>query len=358
MRDLVIVGYFEIYNKPFDANNTIEPFKNFIKEHVGKDVLFWNPTEPISNPFDRYEWDVLYEFEKFLVENDIVVYGLFGGDRIFKSTTNPIKNYHVLSWNSFLLHYTKYYLEKSYKKNIRELNINTDFQKHFLNLNKHPREQRALSIDFLYKEGLFDYGRISWNNLSKNWQEQYQFEYWEEKIMNLDIFVPKIDELDIHTSLNTDFLLNNGCVFNYVVETMADDRNIFLTEKTFKNLLLNQPFISVGSIYHNKTITDMGFELYDNIFDYSFDRCVDYRLRIIQSVNSLKNIIKHDVGFLYESVKDMTLKNKQLSLEICKNDPFIPKEFIDLYVNHKEKFDSNVYIKRECDIESIFKNKL
>lgn len=358
MRDLVIVGYFEIYNKPFDANNTIEPFKNFIKEHVGKDILFWNPSEPISNPFDRYEWDVLYKFEKFLTDNDIVVYGLFGGDRIFKSTSEPIKNYHVLSWNTFLLHYTKYYLEKSYNKNVLDLNIDTKFHKHFFNLNKHPREQRSISVDHLFKESLFDYGLISWNNLSKNWQEPYEFKYWEERIMKLDIFIEKIEELDIHTSLNTNFLLNNGCVFNYVVETMVDDRNISITEKTFKNFLLNQPFLSVGSIFHNKTLTDFGFKLYEDIFDYSFDRCVDYKMRIIYSVESLKNIINYDLNWLFNSVKDTTLKNKETSLKICENDPFIPNKLVELYVTHKEKFDTNTYIKKECDIVSIFKNKI
>jgi hypothetical protein len=358
MRDLVIVGYFEIYNKPFDPNNSIEPFKNFLKEHVGKDVLFWNPSEPIGNPFDIYDWDVLYDFEKFLIDNDIVVYGLFGGDTIFKSTDRPIRNYYVLSWNTFLLHYTKYYLEKSYNKDVINLNINTDFNKHFFNLNKHPREQRCISIDHLYKENLFNYGLISWNNLSKNWQNPHVFQYWEEKIMNLDIFVDEIDKVDIHTSLNTDFLLNTHCVFNYVVETMVDNRNTFVTEKTFKNFLLNQPFLSVGSVYHNKTLCDLGFELYGNIFDYSFDKCVDYETRLIHSVNSLKNIVNQDVNWLYESVKETTLRNKDIALKICENDFFIPQELVNLYVNHKEKFDSNQYIKKECDIVSIFKNIL
>lgn len=358
MRDLTIVGYFEIYNKPFDSNNSIQPFKDFLNEHKGKDVLFWNPSEPIGNPFDRYEWGVLYDFEKFLIDNDIVVYGLFGGDRIFKSVSEPIKNFHVLSWNTFLLHYTKYYLEKSYKKNVVDLTINANFNKHFFNLNKHPREQRCMAIDNLFKEGLFDYGLISWNNLSKSWQEPYDFQYWEEKIINLDIFVDEIDKVDVHTSLNTDFLLNNGCVFNYVVETMVDDRNTFITEKTFKNFLLGQPFLSVGSIFHNKTLTDLGFQLYDSIFDYSFDRCVDYKMRIIYSVESFKEIIKHDINWLYNTSKDITIRNKETSLKICDNDPYIPKTLVDLYLNHKEKFDTNNYLKRECNIEEIFKNKI
>jgi hypothetical protein len=358
MRDLLIVGYNEIYNKPFDSNNAIEPFINFLKSHQNKDVLFWHASEPITNPFDFYGWEKLNDFEKLLLKNDLVVYGLFGGDKIFKSLEEPIKNYHVLSWSTFLLHYSKYYLEKSYNKKITDINITPTFDKHFLCLNKHPREQRSITIDYLYKEGLFNYGSISWNKLSKDWQEKYDFEYWEERIMNLDIISPDINKLNIHQSFNTDFLLNNGCVLNYVIETMVDNRNLFISEKTYKNLLIGQPFFSVGSVLHNRTLRSMGFELYDEIFDYSVERCVDLKIKLIQMINQLKTIIEYDVDSLYRLVKDKTIKNKEKSLQICENDPFIPPKLIELYLNHKEKFDENDNIRRECNIQDIFKNKI
>jgi hypothetical protein len=40
------------------------------------------------------------------------------------------------------------------------------------------------------------------------------------------------------------------------------------------------------------------------------------------------------------------------------NKPFIPPKLIELYLNHKEKFDENNYIRRECNIQDIFKNKI
>ena len=358
MRDLIIVGYGEIYNKPFDHNNAIEPFKNFLKNHYNKEVLFWNASEPITNPFDLYGWDKMYEFEKLLLENDLIVYGLFGGDKIIKPSQEPIKNYYILSWDTFLLHYSKYYLEKSYGKQVRDININPMFNKHFICLNKHPREQRSITIDNLYKEGLFEYGLISWNNLSKNWQEPYDFKYWEERVMNLDIDSPEINKLNIHSSFNTDFLLNHGCVLNYVIETMVDSRNIFISEKTYKNFLINQPFFSVGSVRHNRTLKSMGFELYDELFNYDYEYCVNYEIKLIQMVNQLKKIIDYDVNSLYQVVKDKTIKNKETALKICENDIFIPHQLVDLYVRHKEKFNTNEYIKRECDIQDIFKNKI
>ena len=358
MRDLIIVGYNEIYNKPFDGNNPIVPFREFLKNYHNKDVLFWHASEPITNPFEVYDWDIIYDLEKILIENDLIIYGLFGGDKIFNSSEEPIKNYHVLSWNTFLLHYSKYYLERSYNRPISDININPVFNKHFLCLNKHPRESRSITMDYLFKEGLFDYGLISWNNLSRNWQEPYDFEYWEERIMNLDINVPEINKLNINLSFNTEFLLNNGCVFNYAIETMVDTKNMFITEKTYKNFLINQPHLSVGSLRHNRTLKSMGFELYDELFDYTKEYCVDYKIKLELMVNQLKSIIKYDLDYLYEIVKNKTQKNKEVAIKICDNDPYIPNTLVDLYLNHKEKFDTNNYLKRECDIKEIFKNKI
>lgn len=356
MRDLVIVGYFELYNKPFNSNKSLEPFIDFLKDHKNKDVLFWNPSEPITIPFDYYDWDELYRFEKFLIDNDLFVYGLYGGDKVFKSVSPPIQNYQVLSWNTFLLHYTKFYLEKSYNKDIRDININPVFNKHFFSLNKHPRSARSFVIDNLYRLGLFDYGLISWNNLSNSWQEPYKFEYWDEKIMRVDIDVPEINKLNIHTSFNTDFLLNSGCVFNFVVETMVDNRNLLITEKTFKNFLIGQPFISIGSVLHNRTLSELGFYLYDEIFDYSFDSEIDDNNRLLKFVNELQKIKDYRPEDLFDKIKTKVLNNKENSIKLCDKDDFIPTKIIEMYHNHADMFNNNPYINKECNIKEIFKN--
>lgn len=359
MREFIIVGFNEIYFYPYEkGNSAINPFINFLKNHTNKDILFWHASEPITDPFEFYGWETMYELEKLLINNDLIIYGLFGGNKIFKSSEELIKNHHVLSWDTFLLHYSKYYLEKSYGKKIEDINICPVFDKHFLSLNKHPREHRSISIDYLYKEGLFDYGRISWNNLSKDWQEPYDFEHWTETIKILDINSDNINKLNLNLSFNTDFLLNSGCVFNYAIETMVDSRNLFITEKTYKNVLLNQPFLSVGSVKHNSTLKSMGFELYDELFDYTKETIVDYKIKLIEMIKELKKIIKYDPQYLYEMIKIKTHKNKETALKICENDMFIPELLLNLYSNYKEKFDSNEYIKRECDIQEIFKNKL
>ena len=45
----------------------------------------------------------------------------------------------------------------------------------------------------------------------------------------------------------------------------------YFTEKTWKQFLYEKPFISIGVKGSNHSLLDLGFELYDEIFDYSFD---------------------------------------------------------------------------------------
>jgi hypothetical protein len=54
-------------------------------------------------------------------------------------------------------------------------------------LNRHPRNQRSLIMDTFCKNDLFDFGTISWNKLSNEWHEPYEFDCWEEKRIVLDM---------------------------------------------------------------------------------------------------------------------------------------------------------------------------
>ena len=61
----------------------------------------------------------------------------------------------------------------------------------------------------------------------------------------------------------------NSCC-DVVLETYLIGPTYF-TEKTWKQFLYEKPFISIGVKGSNHSLLDLGFELYDEIFDYSFD---------------------------------------------------------------------------------------
>ena len=59
----------------------------------------------------------------------------------------------------------------------------------------------------------------------------------------------------------------------------------------------------------------------------------------------------------YELIQTLE-ETKNKSIEICNNDPYIPIELITLYKNHSHEFIDNKFIKMQCDIQEIFKNKI
>ncbi len=372
MRDFKIITFQETYNREFKREDIFNIIVEQVKDSNSLDLLFFNPLEPIGNPvdiprgkeFEEYYKKLLYDFEFFLIERDIMAYFLFGGSKLFDSWGNGgdyiIKNVKVLSWNTFLLHYSSQFLSKSYEKPIEEININTHFKKLYFSLNRHPRSHRSIIMDTLCKNELLDFGLVSWNKLSNEWHEPFKFECWEEKKLVLDMFddINEVDRANERVDFNTNFLLNNGCLFNVVGETLTSNYDVFISEKTYKNFLIGQPFISIGPIHHNQQLKNMGFKIYDEIFDYSYDSEIDFEYRTVRMVENLTNYKHSNLSELYNRIYETTIFNKNKAIEYCENDPFIPTELITLYKNHTKIFIDNKLIKTECDIEKILKNKL
>lgn len=372
MRKLKIITFQETYNRSFEREDIFNIVANHVRDSHSIDLLYFHPLEPIGNPVDiphekdyeEYYKRALYDFESFLVERDIMVYFLFGGSKLFDSWGNGgdyvIRNVKILTWNTFDLHYSSQFLIKSYKKPIEEININTDFEKLFFSLNRHPRSQRSLIMDTFCKNDLFDFGLVSWNKLSSEWHEPYEFECWKEERIVLDMSekIDFIDNVNERIDFNTDFLINNRCLFNVVGETMTGNHEVFISEKTYKNFLVGQPFISVGALYHNLQIKNLGFKLYDEIFDYSYDSKTDSEKRIVDMVKNLNKYKNFDLSKLYDQIKEITNFNKNRAIDICDNDPYVPVELVTLYKNHSHVFEENKFIKMECNLREILKNLL
>lgn len=64
-----------------------------------------------------------------------------------------------------------------------------------------------------------------------------------------------------------------------------------LTEKTIKNLYYKKPFLGFACKGYYKFLVDNGFELYDELFDYSFDN-FEYKNRLNAFIDESKKILE------------------------------------------------------------------
>lgn len=378
----------EILYYHYDWDNPFELFSNWIVDEDirNEDIFYWDGVEQLQVPF-VWKYNSEYhkyfsEFENLLELRNINVLGI-GGDYLEVDIPNG-KRINAFRWKTALLHFIEHSISTQYNQsNVR---IEPKFTKLFNCLNRHPREERVAVVDNLYKYGLFDYGDVSWNMKIKEWSPIHtrKFQYWKEEIKTIDVVKhnnyighfsetgPTPEEVqtfkdggfvirDYH--LLTDYVLNSGCLFNITTESTPRVKkdSFFITEKTWKPILLGQPTIVLGNCWYKKHMEDMGFKFYDNLIDYDFygkygDE--NYDILAEKLAIQLSKFKNENYQELYKQIEPIVEHNRKLAYTILNNDPYIPNEFVNFYYKHKSEWDKCGMLKVDVDIHKIMKNKI
>jgi hypothetical protein len=114
--------------------------------------------------------------------------------------------------------------------------------------------------------------------------------------------------------------------------TESEDTETFITEKTVTPILLNKPFLVASSVGFHHNLEQLGFQLYTELFDYSFDSESDIFVRYEKIVENIKRYIKLSPAELkqqYNNVIDKITYNRNLAIKYATT---VPKEVIELYL--------------------------
>ncbi len=308
------------------SNQTREDLLHAIKYYNIKNVIFFGPEEhEIGSLFcDTTQLD---EIKKLLKQKNIkykIVVSASGNTEL-----NHLWSYrnqkNFLFWEDFFAYEV---VKSQLSQNIKPFKHNKFISKHFISLNARAHPWRCLFVDHLYKEGLFDYGYVSWHN-SNNWDYVYTFKYWQPKIINFDKkWINNTDGfLDIMIPPQEQF---RDSLFSVISE--SNDSVLKITEKTYLPIYHKRPFIVYGPQYFHRMLKDQGFQLFDEIFDYSFDEIpnddrvfgenVDHHVsseeRCIAMINETKKILNYDPNDLYKILKPKIEHNYLNLLNIVK----------------------------------------
>ena len=249
------------------------------------------------------------------MKKNVTFFALFGSpfEQNFydNDRSNNIK---ILGWPTSLLHYTD--------RCIENIKSNDEFENLFICLNNKSHTHRAILIDSLFKNDLFQYGKISWRQID-TFLNSHIFEYWKETKM----------EINGHEE---DFYFDSKCFLNLVSESNSE--RLFFSEKTFKPILGEQVFLCYGFPNQNLYLKNYGFELYDEIFDYEFDSNPLMESRVDGIIKNFNNIKTHNPKELYNLVEEKIKYNKDNAISILKNDYYISTEIRELFHKHKEHF--------------------
>lgn len=136
--------------------------------------------------------------------------------------------------------------------------------------------------------------RIFFNYLADNSKYRKYYHLSQDKIHQ-----NHVENLSIHTNIanvayakwckklplivdTNNFRINYGTYHprfiklfsNYLVNIAGEtnwNNNLFYSEKTYKPIITMMPFLVYGTQGMNKELTTLGFKLYDNLFDYSWE---------------------------------------------------------------------------------------
>jgi len=225
------------------------------------------PLLNVEGPIEVYDvWEVFREdIIKFLEDlpNEVTYHtadGNLKNDKL-KIVYDPYSFLPEISQRSRDIYYNRPILHGPVKYN-------------FISLCSAPREHKYNLLDRLYPNKYFIYSNYPYSKVNETdykWHPDTPLEEYKGKngFTNLDIV--KLTEIELdHRGFQELVPLEyyqSNC--DLVLESTID--TLFITEKTWKPIVFKKPFLVWGGQGLHAKLKDLGFELYDELFDYSFD---------------------------------------------------------------------------------------
>ena len=151
----------------------------------------------------------------------------------------------------------------------------TDKKYDFLYLNKQNRPHRQKLFNKLQEKKIIDNSLVTFHDHTP------------------PLFLPQEYEIN-YPRRGRDQDINmkhyNDTKFSIVSETNDNDNDVFITEKIWKPIIAQQPFVVHGNYLYLQKLREMGFRTYSSHIDESYDLELDKNTRIEKIVSTCKQI--------------------------------------------------------------------
>jgi len=240
----------------------------------------------------------------------------------FLKTNNIDYNFIVnKDWKTFFLFISvnNFLIQKPYYKR-SEKDIKT-----FTLLINGSSSERCFIIDKLAEKDLLKDNYYSWLQPEK---ANFNFKFFDNKKKVLDIESYSA----VNYTQNYPLKCFKSSNWSVVLECLSDYNDGYLTEKTFLPILFKRPFIVFGGINTNRLLKDLGFDIFEDIIDYSFDNVeLDNRVDLfVKEVGKLTNTYYPD---------DKIEHNFKVALMLIKNKIASPNKIVsDKLLNYFDLF--------------------
>jgi len=302
------------------------------KDKSYTDVVIFGPEEHEMGFAFRDEEFVM--FKRFLNYHNVNLKIVLGTPNDYNLNYRyRYKNVKELSsWHTFFANFIIFY---NTKHNTSPYGHNNVINKHFTSMNGRAHPWRCMFIDYMYKYNLFDKGYVSWHN-SDNWEYSYDFKWWTPEKLNFDKNWD--NPSDGFYNIYRPPLEFKNSLFSVISESNL--KAIFVTEKTYLPIYHKRPFIIFGAPYIHQYLKSLGFVLFDEIIDYSFDSVDNDEKRCDMFMKEVAKICNFDIGKIKKKLTPKVEHNFNNLINLAANKKLIPKETKRIIENGThERFD-------------------
>jgi hypothetical protein len=313
-------------------------FWEFQRNHIHIDVINTDAMVEKIVLYAQHEWEYsAFEYFEQLVDFSntrnipfvIVLCTTNFSGPLHDTTNERYKNIELVYWKTFWLSMVAANME-SY-----QLEETSKYSYPFISLNNKAHYFRSLMMDNMAKFNLINNAAISWHETNND----YDYKYW----------TPGIKILDERYRLKSDFFrLPNEYTqsFMQLVSESSVSHNI-MSEKTCIPLIFGKPFLVFGPMgFHKMLVVEYGFQLYDEIFDYSFDEVsdLDVRCHMLLHINikRIYNLSSDELQALHCKILPKILFNSALARQLALDVDNIPT-----IINETFSDPENIYCSRE-----------
>lgn len=287
-----------------DLQNMPNELWNFVKDSEHTNLLLYQATEATPYYYWKYRWNRL---KSFLLNKGIPpekVYYICGDLNAVKNHKKYNDEYwskvNVLGIDIFEMMHLYRHTKISGKnyQDIVDQHFTSQKNKNFLNLNKRMRPNKQALVYYLEKNNLVE------NNLVSNlWYEseiltpeefsRYNFDQsLYEQVKNI---VDKKLIIDVEDNdQNSDARLYLSTKYSLVSETYTGSTVKFITEKSYKPILMGHPFVIHGTTGSLEYLRRNGYETFPELFDESYDTFSNPKNQLKIVVENLKKDITID----------------------------------------------------------------
>jgi hypothetical protein len=274
------------------SNQTFNDFVNEIEYNKGyTDVVIFGPEEHDAGKlFYSHEQYIL--FKRFLDYHNINLKIVLGSPNdLIANPRYVFKDLPDLTpWSTYFANFVMCY---NMHLGIRPYGHNNTITKHFTSLNGRAHPWRCMFADHMYKYDLYKNGYVSWHNAENwNYDDMYQFKWWTPENINFDkVWIENTTGIkDIYNPPMDQF---RDSLFSVISESTMEC--IFVTEKTYVPIYHKRPFLIFGAPGIHKYLKSLGFKLFEEIIDYSFDSIDDDEERCDALMQQLLKISRNNI---------------------------------------------------------------